>query len=108
MRLVLAIVGDEDAKGVTAALTEHGFRVTRLNTAGGFLQKRNETLLVGTEAGKVPAVLRVLERMCRERTEYVLPAMPEALVGVTGMDPLEISAGGATVFVLDVRHFLRM
>src|SRR5688500_18464213 len=63
VKLVLAIVGQGDAKSVTEALTEERFRVTRLNTAGGLLQKGNETLLVGTESSRVPAVLRVLERV---------------------------------------------
>ena len=108
MKLVLAIVGEEDAKGVTEALTAARFWVTRLNTAGGFLRKGNETLLVGTEASRVPVVLRVLEGVCQERTEYLLPALPEALMGVTGLAPLEVSVGGATVFVLEVRQYVRL
>ena len=108
MKLVMAIVGRDDAKPVTEALTAERFRVTRLSTAGGFLQKGNETLLVGTEASRVGAVLRVLERMCQERTELLLPALPEALMGVSAMAPMEVSAGGATVFVLDVRQYVRV
>ena len=108
MQLVVAIVDEEDAKPVTEALTAERFGVTRLNTAGGFLRKRNQTLLVGTEAGRVPAVLRVLERVCRARTEYLLPALPEALMGVTAVAPLEVSVGGATVFVLAVRQYMRV
>ncbi|HET7770493.1 MAG TPA: cyclic-di-AMP receptor [Chloroflexota bacterium] len=108
MRLLLAIVGEEDAHQVTAALADEGFRVTRLKTAGGLLRKRSETLLIGTEAEQVPAALRVLERTCRERTEYALPAMPEALIGAVGLAPMEVSVGGATVFVLPVAQLVRV
>ena len=69
IRLLLAIVGADDAHQVTGALAQEGFRVTRLKTAGGRLRKRSETLLVGTEAENVPTALCVLERTCRERTE---------------------------------------
>ena len=49
MKLVLAIVSNDDASAVTSALTKNNFYMTRLSTTGGFLRAGNTTLIVGTE-----------------------------------------------------------
>ncbi|MGQ9692649.1 MAG: cyclic-di-AMP receptor, partial [Thermaceae bacterium] len=49
MRLILAIVQDADAPGLTKALLEKGFRSTKLASTGGFLREGNTTLLLGVE-----------------------------------------------------------
>ena len=49
MKLILAIVSNDDASAVTSALTKNNFYMTRLATTGGFLRAGNTTLIVGTE-----------------------------------------------------------
>ena len=39
MKLILAIVNNDDSSNVQTALTEGGYFVTRLATSGGFLKK---------------------------------------------------------------------
>ena len=53
MKLVLAIVNNDDSAIVSSALTHEGFFVTKLSTTGGFLMVGNTTLLIGTEDDKV-------------------------------------------------------
>jgi uncharacterized protein YaaQ len=95
MDLVLAVVQNEDADAVIRALIAAGHRVTRINTAGGFLRRGNVTLLVGVEPQKVDDVLGVIQANCRLRTE-----------------PSPTSAGipmyGATVFVLETALTLHL
>lgn len=93
MNLVLSIVQNEDADGVTRALIAAGYRVTRMNTAGGFLRRGNVTLLVGVEAAQVDDVLRIIEANCRARTE----------AGPSGS-----TAYAATAFVLEAARFAHM
>ncbi len=93
-KLVVAIVHSEDANPVVDGLLAAGHRLTRLNTAGGFLRRGNATLLIGAKARDVDEVLAVIQSNVRPRTE---PNPPEA-----GMPKY-----GATVFVLDASHFLR-
>jgi uncharacterized protein YaaQ len=93
-KLVVAIVHSDDANAVVDALLHAGHRLTRLNTAGGFLRRGNATLLVGVKARDVDEVLSLIQTHCRPRTA---PNPPEA-----GMPTY-----GATVFVLDASHFLR-
>lgn len=59
-RLVLAIVENAHAGNVQSALVEKKFRVTRINTAGGFLRKGNVTLLVGVPADQVDEVIEII------------------------------------------------
>ena len=49
MKLVLAIVSNDDSAAVSSALTRNGFQVTKLATTGGFLMAGNTTFLTGGE-----------------------------------------------------------
>ena len=95
MHLVLAIMQHEDADLVAGGLLAAGYRLTRLNTAGGFLRRGNVTLLTGVEADRVDDVLRIIQANCRLRTEA---RAPEA-----GMPMYS-----ATVFVLEAARFDRL
>lgn len=53
MKLVLAVVNNDDSAIVTSALTNEGFFVTTLSTTGGFLMAGNRTLMIGTDDDKV-------------------------------------------------------
>ena len=48
MKLIIAIVNNDDSSDVQTALTEGGFFVTKLATSGGFLKKGNTTFFIGT------------------------------------------------------------
>ena len=43
MKLILAIVNNDDSALASSALTEAGFVVTKLSTTGGFLMVGNTT-----------------------------------------------------------------
>ena len=45
MKLIVAIVQDEDAGRLVSALMDKGFGVTKLATTGGFLRAGNTTLI---------------------------------------------------------------
>ena len=49
MKLILAIVNNDDSAVVASALTKEKFTVTKLSTTGGFLMVGNTTLLIGSE-----------------------------------------------------------
>lgn len=60
MKLVLAIVSNEDGSMVSSALTREGFSVTKLATTGGFLMAGNTTFIVGTDDDKVDKVIEII------------------------------------------------
>ncbi len=105
MKLMIAIVQDEDAGDVIAALNEAEIQVTRLATKGGFLRSGNTTIMTGVPDEKVEHALHIIEENSRARTQYAtLPSSCGAMHGFI-MAPIEVKVGGATVFVLDVEQF---
>ena len=67
MKLILAIVNNDDSTVASAALTDAGFFVTRLSTTGGFLMVGNTTLLIGTEDSEAPVAVEILKKHCTTR-----------------------------------------
>lgn len=106
MKLITAIVNKEDARAVNKRLVEAGFSATQLATTGGFLLSANVTFLIGTEDGRVDECIGLIASRSRQRTEMV--------PGNTGFDfgastpPIEVTVGGATVFVTDVERFEKL
>lgn len=109
MKLVTAIVHNEDAGNLVDALLEREFRATRLNSSGGFLKQGNATIIVGVEDEQVDAVLELISANCHARRQFVNPMPPIMEPGEFYMPyPVEVEVGGATVFVIPVDRFERL
>ena len=109
MKLVTAIVQDEDAGKLVNALVKAGLRATRFQSHGGFLRARNSTILLGVEDTRLDAALRIIRENCRTRTRSVSPLPPVMEPGEFFMpQPVEVQVGGATVFVTNVEHYERV
>ena len=109
MKLVVAVVHNEDAGVLVDALLEREFRATRLHSSGGFLKQTNATVMLGVEDDQVDAVLDIVRESCQARTQIVNPMPPIMEPGEFFMPyPLEVEVGGATVFVLPVERFERL
>lgn len=109
MKLVVAIVQSEDAGHTVQALSTAGISVTRLASSGGFLHRSNATLLVGVDEDRVDEVVGIVRDNCRERSHFLTPIPPVGEGGdVFTPFPVEISVGGATVFVVPVDRFERI
>ena len=109
MKLIIAIVQDDDSGDLVGIITKAGFRVTKLATTGGFLRAGNTTLMIGVEKEKVDAVLGIIENTCKTREQII--TSPSPVAGSTGVYvpyPVEVQVGGATVFVVDVDKFLKV
>ncbi|MBE6082086.1 MULTISPECIES: cyclic-di-AMP receptor [Tissierellales] len=108
MKLIIAIVQDQDVVTLIDELTEKNFRVTKLSSTGGFLKSGNTTLLIGVENEKTQEVLKVIEYSCKTReitTSLLTMSMPgESYIPY----PMQVKIGGATVFVVDVEQYIRV
>ncbi len=104
MKLILAIVNNDDSPVVANNLTANGFFVTKLATTGGFLKAGNTTFIVGTDDEKVADVISIIETHSKRRTQMVPISVGDAS-SMFDSAPLEVSVGGATIFVLDVEQF---
>ena len=106
MKMITAIVNKEDANAVCNALTKGGFSVTKLSTTGGFLMAGNMTLLIGTDDEKVDSIELIAS--CSKQRKEVVPSTASYGIGVTTAYPLEVTVGGATVFVTNVERFEKL
>ena len=106
MKMVFAIISKSDEDITVTALNEAGFFATKLSSTGGFLKKTNTSIIVGTDDDKVLDILRRYAGKRIDEMPYVAPSMsrPSAGVGAPYVT-VPTSAGGATVFVLDVSAF---
>lgn len=107
MKLIIAIVQDEDAQRLINKLMDEGLRTTKLATTGGFLRSGNTTLLIGVEDAQQEKAMSIIEGTCKSRKHTAPLHTPS--VGAPGMYvpayPVQVTVGGATVFVLPVEQF---
>jgi uncharacterized protein YaaQ len=107
MKLIIAIVNSEDASAVLSELTGQGFSVTKLATSGGFLRAGNVTMMIGVEEEQVQKALSVIEEFSSQRKQQV--PVNSTYIGDSMITvPVEVTVGGATVFVLDVEQFYKL
>ena len=109
MKLIIAIVQDEDASRLVNQLMKAGYGVTKLATTGGFLRSGNTTILTGVEDENLENALSVIESVCKSRKQVT--ASHTSISDTAGMYsnfPIEVMVGGATVFVLEVDRFIKM
>ena len=104
MKLILAIISNDDSAAVSSGLTREGFQVTKLATTGGFLMAGNTTFISGVEDDKVDAAIEIIKSKSSKRTQIV-PGSSNLDVGMYASAPIEVTVGGATIFVLNVDRF---
>ncbi len=88
MKLIIAIIKDEDNDSVSSALTEEKFRVTFIASTGGFLRSGRSTLLIGVEDEEVKKALEIIRENCKK--------------------PDKAKEKRATIFVLKVDQFTQL
>ncbi len=109
MKLVVAIVQDEDVDALTEELIGAGHRFTKVSTTGSFLRTGNSSLLIGVDDAQVDSVLEILQRTCRRRTQVAVPYSPALEPGLLYLpENIEVEVGGAIVFVMNVNRFERL
>ena len=109
MKMIIAIVQDEDSGRLVNNLMIEGYRVTKLATTGGFLRAGNSTLLIGVDEEKFDGAMAIIEKVCKSRKQ--IATAPSPVSGSTGVYvpyPIEVMVGGATIFVLDVDKFIKI
>ena len=78
-----------------------------LAPTGGFLLAGNVTLLTGVKDDQVQQAIDLI-RECSHSRKQMVPALTEMSYGFMPVMPVEVTVGGATVFVVDVERFERL
>jgi uncharacterized protein YaaQ len=132
MKLIVAIVQNDDADDLIDALTSAHFGATRLASTGGFLRQGNTTVIVGVPDEAVDGVLEIIAQHSQNRKQNVINPFPAPGIPATknntpppaqpnpveqfiaqslGSNPggaVEIQTGRATVFVLNLERYERV
>ena len=109
MKLIIAIVQDDDAGKLIGELMDQNFGVTKLATTGGFLKSGNTTLLIGLNEDRFDECLSLIEKICKSRKQMTTSpvGLNNASSAMYTSFPIEVTVGGATVFVLSVDQFVK-
>ena len=107
MKLIFAIVQNDDSKRLIRALVQHRISVTRISTTGGFLHGGNTTLMIGVDKEKVEETLDIIKSKSSTRKEFMV--IPSTLPGYADSSPtpVQVTLGCATVCIVDVEQFYR-
>jgi len=109
MKLVMAIINDDDAFHIMDQLSAKGFSATKLASTGGFLRAGNTTLICGVEEDRIPELMEIIEKKCKSRKQITsVNAMNVNANESFAPYPVEVTMGGATIFVLDVAEFKKI
>lgn len=101
--LMMAVVQAQDAEIAKDTLSRMGLTIERLPSVGGFLGRRNATLVIGMRADQRETVIEALNQSCRQRIEFI--AVPLESAPLPLPTPTPITVGGATIFSLEVDHY---
>lgn len=101
--LLVAVIQEQDVDPASRALQSMGAALTHLASAGGFLGRRNATLLIGLPESSLQESLKVLHESCRQRIEYMTLPLEGSPMPMPA--PVPVTVGGATVFALPVERF---
>ncbi len=101
--LMTAVVQEQDVDLAMRALEKLSLPVVHFSSTGGFLGRRNATILIGLPEGAEEQVLKALQTACRQRVEYL--AIPLEGSPLPMPTPVPVTVGGATIFTLPVERF---
>lgn len=107
MKLITTIINHDDSSKTLSALTKAGFSVTKLATTGGFLLAGNTTFIIGTDDDKVDTAIGIIREYASRRQQFAAPIGSSADVIAVPV-PVEVTVGGAIIFVQNVERFERV
>lgn len=106
MKLIYAIIHDDDSPRLMSELSKSGFRVTKLHSSGGFLRSGNTTLMTGVEDAEVEDALKIIKKFSSSRKTLINANAGMSQMGAAFIPyPVEVTVGGATIFIVNVERF---
>ncbi len=100
MKLIIAIVNEQIASGLSDELLKHGIRMTGLTSSGVFLKKGNRTIISGVEDEEAQLVLQIIKEYTQKKKLQKIKTDQEDAKRI-------VAEGLATVFVLPIEQALQ-
>lgn len=109
MKLVIVITQKEDSKKLEDALVENNYQLTKLDSSGGFLKKKNYTFLVGINDEKLEGLIELIKGICSKRKEVITsPDFGDTLGETLITNGAKVQEGGATIFVMEAEKCMKV
>jgi uncharacterized protein YaaQ len=102
-QMMIAVIQSQDIDAANAALKKVNVHATRLPSVGGFLGRRNATLMLGLRPEDLEKANQALQESCRQRIEYL--AVPLESAPLPLPTPTPITVGGANIFTVNIERF---
>ena len=91
--LLTVIIQEKDFDTISSILEPFGFPITHIASTGGFLGRRNATLLIGVPSG------------AKDRVQEVIKNATKGQAHITTDNTSDIKKGIATLFTLEVERY---
>jgi CPA1 family monovalent cation:H+ antiporter len=101
--IIFVIIAAKDLENVTSSLGTQGISATQIASSGGFLRKKNYTLVLGIPEGKLDLAIQTIQRSTRGNIEYLEESLDE--VTMIAGPGIPVHVRGATVFVFHIDAF---
>lgn len=101
--IMFVVVSARDLENVSSSLATQGIPATQIASSGGFLKKKNFTLVLGIPEGKLELAVQTMQRSTRGNIEYLEGSSDEVTLMPGPGIPVHVR--GATVFIFDVEAF---
>ena len=86
MKMIIAILRDEDTLPVSNKMVEMGYNVTRIASTGGFLRQGRSTLMIGLDDESLDRAIQAINENCSPTIE---PYLRRALVFILNVEYYE-------------------
>ncbi len=101
MKLIFIITSPNLGEKLSQALIKEKLSCTKIESRGGFLNKKNITLLLAVKEEKINLVLSLAKKYCAGHTEYLDQKTLEGEMGtqLPATPSIPIRSGGANIFI---------
>jgi uncharacterized protein YaaQ len=103
-RLALLIVTESQANRLMKHLNRDGFQFTVINSTGGLGQDAVICLLIGFKSERMQALVEDVRQECRPYRQFI-PTQGLLPSEAGSLPLLEVQAGGALVYTMNVERF---
>jgi uncharacterized protein YaaQ len=102
-KVLIVVIQAQDVDNAESALCNLRLNPFRLPSIGGFLGRRNATLLVGVTHDTEQAAIQEIRKNCKQRVEYI--AVPIESAPLPLPSPTPVTVGGAALFDLPIDRY---
>lgn len=109
MKLIIVFVQKEDSQKLLHALRQENLSATAMESEGGFLQRKNITILMALPEEKIQTAKKIITDICKAHTEQVDTSFAAGDIESVGLpNQVDIQVGGATILEINIAEVTKI